>query len=81
MKFDVKACGLAFGLLWGGGVFFLTWIVILFSYADDNSLAMLKLYPGYSVTPLGSVIGLVEGFIDGFLGGAIFAWLYNKLTP
>jgi len=37
------------------------------------------LYRGYSISPLGSVIGLVWGFVDALIGGAIFAWLYNWL--
>jgi hypothetical protein len=34
-------------------------------------------YYGYSVTPLGSLIGLVWGFVCGAICGAILAWLYN----
>ena len=80
MKFNVKACGLAFGILWGSAVFVMTWGVILLDYAGEESLSLLKLYPGYSVTPVGSLIGLAEGFVDGLVGGMVFAWLYNKLS-
>jgi hypothetical protein len=37
-------------------------------------------YRGYSITPLGSVVGLIWGFVDGLIGGAIFAWLYNIIA-
>jgi hypothetical protein len=39
-----------------------------------------KCYIGYSITPIGSLVGLVWAFFDGLIGGAIFAWLYNKLS-
>jgi hypothetical protein len=32
---------------------------------------------GYTLTPMGSVLGLLWGLVDGLIGGAIFAWLYN----
>ena len=34
-------------------------------------------YYGYSLTPLGSLIGLAWGFVCGAICGAILAWLYN----
>jgi hypothetical protein len=80
MKLDIKAFALTCGIFWGLAIFFLTWWVIAFKGADENSLALLKLYPGYSITPIGSLIGMVEGFVDMLIGGAIFAWLYNKLS-
>jgi hypothetical protein len=39
-----------------------------------------RLYHGYSITPMGSVIGLLWAFADGLVGGLIFAWLYNLLA-
>ena len=37
-------------------------------------------YRGYTVTPIGSLIGLVWALVDGFIGGAIFAWVYNRIA-
>ena len=42
--------------------------------------ALSALYPGYSVTYLGSVVGLVYGFVSGALIGAAFCWLYNRFA-
>lgn len=39
-----------------------------------------RLYRGYSISPLGSLLGLVWGFFDALVGGAIFAWLYNLIA-
>jgi len=39
-----------------------------------------RIYRGYSLSPIGSVVGLVWAFFDGLVGGAIFAWLYNRFA-
>lgn len=80
MKLDVKAFAVTAGILWGLGIFVFTWWVIFFEGAivEPNIIAML--YRGYSITPLGSFVGLVWGFLDGLICGALFAWLYNRLA-
>ena len=32
-----------------------------------------RLYRSYTISPMGSVLGLVCGFVDAFIGGAILA--------
>ena len=82
MKLDVKAFALACALVWSLGLFLLTWWIIAFDGASGEVTLIGRLYRGYSVTPMGSVIGMVWGFVDAYIGGAIFAWLYNRLaTP
>jgi NhaP-type Na+/H+ or K+/H+ antiporter len=77
MKLNIPAFTLAFGILWGCAVFFLTWWLIALD-ADPGTLALLQTaYLGYAISPLGSVVGLAWGFIDGAIGGAVLAWLYN----
>lgn len=80
MKLDVKAFCLTCGLVWGVAIFILTWWIMAFEGATGEVTFIGRVYRGYSITPLGSLIGLVEGFIDGLIGGLIFAWLYNWLT-
>jgi chromate transport protein ChrA len=36
-------------------------------------------FPGYSVTRLGSCVGLFYGFVSGFVGGWLFAVLRNMV--
>ena len=36
-------------------------------------------YRGYSISAMGSLIGLAWGFCDGLVGGVVFAWLYNLI--
>ena len=77
MKLNIAAFALAFGVWWGGAVFLLTWWLILLG-ADAGTMSLLQTaYIGYTLSPLGSLVGLVWGFFDGAIGGAILAWLYN----
>jgi hypothetical protein len=80
MKLDVKAFALACALVWGFGLFALTWWIIAFDGATGEVTMIGRLYRGYSISPVGSMIGLVWAFLDGLIGGAIFAWLYNWLA-
>ncbi len=80
MKLNVKAFAMTAALVWGLGLFALTWWVIFFDGATGEPTLIGRLYRGYTITPLGSVIGLVYGFFDALIGGAVFAWLYNRLA-
>lgn len=80
MKLDTKAFALTCGILWGLTIFVLTWWIIAFEGASGHTTVLGAIYRGYSVSPVGSIIGAVWGFADGTIGGAIFAWLYNRLT-
>jgi len=77
MNLNVKAFGLTAGLVWGVGIFFMTWWIIAFDGATGETTFMGRLYRGYDISPSGSVIGLIWGLIDGLIGGLIFAWVYN----
>jgi len=80
MRLNVKAFALAFGIVWGLGLFLLTWWMILVHGASGAKTFIGLFYLGYTVSPLGSVIGLIWAFVDGLIGGAIFAWLYNLIA-
>jgi hypothetical protein len=80
MKLNTKAFALTCGIIWGLGLFFLTWWMIAFGGATGEKTIIGKIYIGYSISALGSFIGLVWGFVDALIGGAIFAWLYNRIA-
>ncbi|MFI5304579.1 MAG: bacteriophage holin [Nitrospiria bacterium] len=80
MKLNVKAFAITCGLIWGFGLFFLTWWIIAFEGSTGEVTLIGHLYRGYNVSPKGSVIGLIWAILDGSIGGAIFAWLYNYLV-
>jgi hypothetical protein len=80
MKLNVKAFALTCGLVWGLGLFFLTWWIIAFDGTTGQITYIGRIYRGYSISPIGSVVGLIWALMDGLIGGAIFAWLYNLLA-
>jgi hypothetical protein len=80
MKLDVRAFAIACALVWGLGLFVLTWWIIAFEGVTGDPTLIGRVYRGYTITPLGSMIGLVWGLLDGLIGGAIFAWLYNLIV-
>ena len=79
-KLNVKAFGLAVGIVWGVGMFVLGIIAMAFGYGDRFVEILSSLYIGYKATFLGSIVGAVWGFIDAGIGGIIVAWLYNKFA-
>ena len=80
MKLNIKAFALTCGVVWGVGLFLLTWWIIAFGGATGESTLIGRVYLGYRISPVGSVIGLFWAFADGLIGGAIFAWLYNLIV-
>lgn len=80
MKFNIKAFALTCGLVWGFGIFFLTWWIIAFDGVTNEVTFIGRIYRGYSISPIGSLIGLLWAFFDGLIGGAMFAWLYNFIS-
>jgi hypothetical protein len=80
MRLNIKAFALTCGLIWGFGLFLLTWWIIAFEGASGDLTFIGRIYRGYSLSPTGSFIGLIWALIDGFIGGAVFAWLYNLIT-
>lgn len=80
MRLNIPAFALACALLWGVGLFLGTWWLIALEGASADPTLIGRIYPGYALTPMGSVAGLLWGLLDGLAGGAIFAALYNWLA-
>ena len=79
MKLNNKAFSLACGIIWGLGLFALTWWLIAFGGSTHEATFIGRFYLGYNISPMGSLLGLLWATVDGAVGGAIFAWLYNRL--
>ncbi len=80
MKLRSLYLGISLGIVWGFSIFITTWL----SYFTGYGRLFLEvlagsIYPGYSITPMGSFVGLFYGFIDGVVSGSIIAMIYNKL--
>jgi hypothetical protein len=81
LRVDRVALGFATGVLGGVGLFVATLALVLMGGpVVGPTLGLLGQYfPGYSVTPLGSAVGLLYGFTSGFLSGWLFAALRNAI--
>lgn len=80
MKLNPKALGLACGILWGAALWLVTIISVMNGYAAEFLKIIANIYPGYSVSGMGSIVGAIYGFVDGFVGCYVFAWLYNQFA-
>lgn len=76
---DAKKLGVAGGILSGLFMLVFTLISVFTGYGHDWFAHLSSIYPGYSVSVVGSLVGLVYGFIDGFVCLFLLGWLYNKV--
>ncbi|HEY2626566.1 MAG TPA: glycosyltransferase [Candidatus Udaeobacter sp.] len=78
-KLDAVALGVAVGTVWGGAIWLMT--VLLLAKGGERigpNLSLLSQFiPGYSVTWIGSLVGLLYGFGTGFVFGFAFARARN----
>lgn len=83
MKLSVKAFALTAGILWGGWILLIGIANLVWPGYGSAMLDMARsMYPGYAGTAgfVGVVVGTLYGLVDGAVCGAVFAWLYNKLS-
>ena len=80
MRLNVIAFALTCALFWGLGLLFITLWIILWDGSNSDLTFIGRVYRGYNLTVVGSILGLIWAFVDGFIGGAIFAWLYNLIS-
>ena len=82
MKLNVKAFAFTCALIWGLGLFVLTWWIILFegqSPPDSAPPFLGLIYRGYRFTAAGSVLGLLWAFGDALVGGWIFGFFVRNM--
>lgn len=74
--------GIVLGLISGLGLFVVTlWLVLKGGPLVGRHLSLLNQFlPGYSVSVLGSFIGLLYGVVLGFVGGWFIGWVYNSIV-
>lgn len=80
MKLNVRAFAFACSLIWGLLILLVTWWVIFFDGASGEITWLGRIYRGYSLSPLGSLVGLLWALVDGLVFGALLAWLYNRFA-
>lgn len=82
VRLNEHAWGLAFGLLFGLGLFLATAILVV--RGGDTvgpHLGLLGIYlRGYDVSWAGAFVGLLYGVALGYVGGWVIGALYNRLV-
>ena len=79
-KLKPLALGLAGGIFWGISLFAWTLISLKTGYSREVLELIAKIYPHYSISLTGSLLGLLYGLADGFICCFILAWLYNRFA-
>ncbi|MBW2969860.1 hypothetical protein KY319_01930 [Candidatus Woesearchaeota archaeon] len=77
---NAKAFGLAGGIIWGAVMAVTTILFLLIGYDGALLSIFVEIYPGYSMSWLGVVVGAVYGFVDAGIGCWLFALIYNKFA-
>lgn len=81
MKFRPVALGIGLGTVWGVSLFLTTWVSYFTGYGRlFLEVLAQSIYPGYTISPVGSILGLLYGFLDGLISGFFIAWIYNKMA-
>lgn len=76
MTLNVRSFALSLGILYGLTIF-ITTLWLIFNSSPNDKILFELIYPGYSVSLQGSIVGLLYGFIDGVIAGTLLSWLYN----
>lgn len=81
-RLNARAWGITMGLLFGGGLFLATNILVVKGGVSvGQHLGLLRIYfPGYRVTFLGSLVGFVYAFVLGYALGRLIGTVYNRLV-
>lgn len=81
-RLNARAWGIAVGLLFGGGLFVATLVLVIKGGPNvGQHLGLLRAYfPGYSVTLVGGFVGFVYGFVLGYGAGRLVGVAYNRLV-
>lgn len=80
MKWDTKRVALTGGIIWAVALFLTTLLSVYTGFAQVFLNQFVSLYPGYSISLVGSIVGLIYGFVDVFVGVYIFVWVYKRLS-
>ena len=81
LHLNAKVHGIVTGVLLGTGIFVATnWLILKGGESVGPHLSLLgQFFWGYSVSFVGSFIGLGYGFVCGFAIGYFMAWTYNRV--
>ena len=81
-RLNAQAWGVAFGVLFGLGLFVATMVLVIKGGQNvGQHLGLLAVYfPGYRVTTAGAFIGFIYAFVLGYALGRLVGLIYNGVT-
>lgn len=77
---EPAAAGLSLGIFGGLLIAFYTILCAYTGYGIEVEMTFEALFPGYTLTLGGGIVGVVWMFSIGYLAGSTLAWMYNKLA-
>lgn len=77
---NAKNLGLAGGVTSGLMLMMLTLIAMMTGWGKPATNLLATVYPGYSTSFIGSLVGFVYGFIDGLISFYLIGFIYNALN-
>lgn len=82
MKLDSKALAITLAVLWGGAVFLVALLNIIWpSYGGTFLDLTSSIYPGFHPGGfVGAVVGALYAALDGAVLGVLLGWIYNKMS-
>jgi hypothetical protein len=82
LRLDGNYLGLALGAIVAGGLVVTTNWLVFRGTAEHSMHAILlaNFLPGYSVSPVGSLVGGLEMFVVVYLVCLLFSWIYNVVA-
>lgn len=83
MKLSVKGLAVTAAVLWGGCILLTGILNLIWGGYGVAFLDMVRsVYPGYAGTSgfAGVIVGTLYGAVDGAVCGALFAWIYNRVS-
>ena len=81
-RLNARAWGIAVGLLFGGGLFLATIVLVIKGgpHVGAHLELLSNYFPGYRVTVVGSLVGFVYGFVLGYGTGRLIGTVYDRLV-
>lgn len=76
-KFCCLALGVSIGIVTGLFMMLFAWAGLFWGYGLDLIEEWSNVFPGYTYSLVGGVIGFGWGFLEGFITGFVIAWIYN----
>ena len=79
MKYNAQKLAITGGIVWALTMFVTTLAAVYVHYGIAFLDVMASIYPGYTISLAGSIIGAIYGFFDVFICIHICSWVYKAV--